>query len=141
MALSVSTGNRQGVVRLINKCTDRFNNTRNDRGKVELSDEIITRIAQSGQAQADKILRIASQYAVHRIREEVETSSNPNGLLDEAANSTTNIARDEIKIKIESADIIDAISYLALPLAPHFTRKYMRTTPRTSLNPIFLNPL
>ena len=139
MSLTVSTGSKQGVVRLINKCIDRFNTTRNDHGKIEVNDAIITRIAQSGQSQADKILRIASQYALHRIRREIETSKNVDDIPTECwTNSSNNSDRDEIKIKIESADIIDAISYLGLPLAPYFTRKYTRTTARASLSPIFL---
>eukprot|EP01083_Nonionella_stella_P043422 117132_1 len=128
MSQTVSESNRQGIVRLMNICNNKHNSNMGSKHqkkvKVRTNDDISKIIAEIGLNHANQIINIASKYAYYRIRPTLKDIN--------ADKKRTQM------IKIEPFDILNAISYLDLPLSPQITLKLSDEDKKQSLNLLFL---
>ena len=128
MAQAVTDSNKQGITRLINKSNKTFNDKmkRGRRQKVEISDDGKRMIAEIGLNHSMKIISKASEYANVRA-----TASLP-------ATADKDNKNKHITIKVLASDILNAVSFLALPSSPHLSRKYATFDKKKNLNSVFL---
>lgn len=138
MSHSPSDSNKQGISRLITKCNNNYNAHYQTTGKLNPSDETRKILAQIGLNHAEEIINVAKKYAYCRSQQRLKSTINgKNSKNSHKFNKT----QTQITIKIEPCDVLNAISYLNLPLFRPFVYKF--TTMRKSdkkqpLNPLFL---
>eukprot|EP01084_Bolivina_argentea_P048832 89893_1 len=140
MSISASQSNKQAVVRLVNRCNERYESNINNRNyntkKVKISNDICKIIADIGLNHSDKIISIASQYAYNRLLQTVQL--NYNEIRKQKNKNRHKLIKKEIIMKIESCDILNAISYLGLPLSPKVILKHSNQNDSKQLNSLFL---
>ena len=138
MSHTPSEANKQGISRLITKCNNDYNANYQTKGKLKPSDNTRTLLAEIGLKHAKEIIDIAKKYAYHRSRQASKsTSKGKNG----QKSNKFNRPKTEIIIKIESCDILNAISYLNLPLSRQMVYKFTtikKSDNKQSLNALFL---
>ena len=127
MAQTASESNKQMIKKLVNICNDDENRHRHKKSRMDLSENTSTMMAEIGLKHSNEILRIAMEYAYRRCSPSLRKK-----------HKETKKKKDAIRIKIDSADILNAISYLNLPLSPHLTLKYLGNHEKQELNPVFL---
>lgn len=128
MSQSVTDSNKQGIVRLINKSNTSFNDrAKSKKQKIDISDNGKIKMAEIGLNHAQKIIFKASEYAYIRCSSSLPTNC-----------KQIKNKKQQIRLKILPSDILNAISFLALPSSPYLTRKYMKIDDKKELNSVFL---
>ena len=137
MSHSPSETNKQGISRLITKCNNNYNAHYQTSGRLNPSDETRQILAQIGLNHAEEIIKIAKKYAYYRSQ---KLKSTTNGKSSQKSHNF-NRTQTQITIKIEPCDILNAISYLNLPLSRQFVYKFTtikKSDKKQPLNPLFL---
>ena len=136
MSLKVSEANKQGISRLITKCNIKFNTQHGTEANINPGDETRKILAEIGLNHAKEIIDVARKYAYYKT---VEASKSISKGKELQKSKRFNQFKTETVIKIEPCDILNAISYLNLPLTRQIVYQFttMKKTQTKQLNPLF----